>query len=253
MAMNESESVEQFHAGGGAMAGMRAVYELSAHSLDALIPKDGRLLDLGVGSGRGLARLLSLRPDIHATGLDLAPGMLAQARRFLDDEGVGERVSLLEGDLTALPAEVSERSWAAVASVWTLHHMPNPEMLEAALAGIARLRERSGCAVWILDLQRLRRPQSFPAFMAVLQPDMPPVLRADGLASEAAAFTHEELDAATAAAGLDGLERGIAQPVGWLQAFWCQGRDAAEREKPFGGPVPGDAPLLHGGFSRLPL
>jgi len=255
MVMDGESSIEQFHASGARLAGMQAVYELSAHSLDALVPGGGRLLDLGVGSGRALARFLDLRPDVSATGVDLSAGMLAQARRFLDAAGLGKRVTLVEGDLTALPGPVVDRSWDAISSVWALHHMRDRRMLRAALRQIAALRERGGSALWLLDLQRLRNPGSFAAFMAALQPDAPAVLRSDARASEAAAFTLEELRAECMAAGLDGIESGIAQPIAWLQAHWCDAGRAGvcTDERPAGGTLPADAPLLHGGFSRLPI
>ncbi|MEX2538982.1 MAG: class I SAM-dependent methyltransferase, partial [Actinomycetota bacterium] len=224
MAMDETESVDQFHEGGTTMGAMLAVYDLNARALDALVPEGGRLLDLGVGSGRALQRFLAMRPDVAATGVDLAPNMLARARRFLDDSGVGHRVTLIDGDMTALPDHVTNEKWDAISSVWTLHHLPDSDVLRAALRQIAEIRARDGSAVWLLDFHRLRYPNSFRALVDVLQQDVPPFLLADGLASEAAAFTHDELRTELAAAGLGNLESGLARPIRLLQAFWCQGR-----------------------------
>jgi tRNA (cmo5U34)-methyltransferase len=256
MAMDEPESVEQFHAGGAEAAGMQAVYDLNARALDSLVPRDGRLLDLGTGSGRALAGFLATRPDVRATCVDLAPNMLAEARRFLRAEGLGERVSLVEADLTALPRHVNDERWDAISCVWALHHLPDLGKLRAALGSIARLRERGGGAIWLFDFQRLRNPATMGAMLDVLEPDAPPVLRADALASEAAAFTQEELGAELAAAELGDLESGLARPIPWVQAFWGHPRSRTPREptrrRPLSGKAGEEAENLRRNFSRLP-
>ena len=258
MVMDDPGSVDQFHDGGAAVGGMQAVYDLSARALDTLVPEGGRLLDLGVGSGRALGRFLAMRPDVSAAGVDLAPNMLVTARRFLDETGVGARVSLVEGDLTALPDEIKRQHWDAVSCVWSLHHLPRRDTLQAALRQIAEIRDEQGSAIWLLDFHRLRNSDTWRSLTAVLQPDMPPLLRADALASEAAAFAHDELRAELGGAGLGGLEPGLARPIPWLQAFWCHGRAQAARRpalvqsEPLRGRARLDAMLLVRGFSRLP-
>lgn len=258
MAIDERAAVERFHAGGGA-PGMQAVYELCARALDALVPAQGRLLDLGVGSGRCLARFLARRPDVRATGVDLSAEMLVAARRFLDQEGVGDRATLIEADI-ALPHVVRAGPWEAVSSVWTLHHLPDSPTLRAALDQIARIRARCGSAVWLLDFQRLRDPASFPALQELLEPDLEPDLRADAVASEAAAFTHEELHAELIPTGLGGLESSLLRPVSWLQAFWSRGREdrgavdePPDRPVPLSGRAEEEVERLRRGFSRLPI
>jgi SAM-dependent methyltransferase len=243
MAMDAAESVRAFHDGGGSASSMRAVYGLCARALDVLVPEGGRLLDLGVGSGRGLARFLVRRPDVTATGVDLAPNMLAEARTLLEAEGLGGRAELVQADVRALPTELRERRWDAVCSVWALHHLPDREALNAALRQIGSLRERSDAAVWLLDFQRLRAPDSFNALLALLQPQMPAALRSDALRSEAAAFTHEELRLALGATGLGDLKDGLVEPIPWLQAFWTGGQAVADEEH--------DA--LSRSFSKLPF
>ena len=83
MVMNDPDSVAQFHAGGVSNLPMVAVYDFGARALDALVPPGGRVLDLGVGSGRALSAVLRRRPDLEATAVDLAPNMLATARELL--------------------------------------------------------------------------------------------------------------------------------------------------------------------------
>lgn len=258
MVMDRPESVDQFHAGGATLPGMLAVYDLSARALSTLVPKGGRLLDLGVGSGRALQRFLAMRPDVEVTAVDLAPNMIATARSLLHSQGLAQRVTLVQADLTSLPDDVKRERWDAVSCVWTLHHLPDREVLRAALAQIAEIHERQGSSLWLLDFHRLKNPGTVREVIAVIQPETPAVLHQDALASEAAAFNRDELRTELVAAGLGGLEFGIARPIPYLQAFWCPGRRHRTPEPQRGsqerlrGPARVDAAFLRHGFSRLP-
>lgn len=161
MVMDEPGSVTDFHAGGATVGGMLAVYDLNARSLDVLVPDGGRLLDLGTGSGRALQRFLAMRPDVTVTACDLAPNMLATARRTFDAEGMSGRVSLVRADITALPDDVMRQKWDAISCVWTLHHLPDRKSVGAALRQVAQLRDRDGSAVWLLDFSGCGAPTHF--------------------------------------------------------------------------------------------
>ena len=52
-----------------------------------------RILEIGCGTGRNLARLARQFPQAHLTGLDLSADMLTQARRGLKSHG--DRITLL--------------------------------------------------------------------------------------------------------------------------------------------------------------
>ncbi|MBU5638245.1 malonyl-ACP O-methyltransferase BioC [Geomonas sp. Red69] len=60
-----------------------------------------RLLDIGAGTGRLLARLTDLYPDMDAVGVDLAPGMCQTAAENL----AGRRVRMVNADAESLPFE----------------------------------------------------------------------------------------------------------------------------------------------------
>jgi len=259
MLMDEPESVAQFHEGGATSSGMRAVHDLSGRCLDALLPQGGRLLDLGCGSGRALAYLAKRRPDITATGVDLAANMLAQARRLMDEEEIADRVQLVEASILSLPEEMVAERWDAVSCVWTLHHLPDESTLRAAMEQIAMLRSRQGCAVWILDFQRLNNPDCFPQGLRISEPGLEARLREDATASEAAAFTYRELLAATSHAGLADMRSGCARPIPWQQAHWQPADHYSPqlshswRPIPLQGPARLDAALLRLGFRNLPI
>lgn len=259
MVMNDPDSVAQFHDGGVSNTGQLAVYDFSARALDALVPEGGRLLDLGVGSGRALSAFLRRRPDVTATAADLAPNMLATALDLFRVEGIDKRVELVEADITALPDRLAHAEWDAVSCVWTLHQLPDFEVLRGALRQIAALRQRCGAAIWLFDFQRLKDPTALEAMIAVLNPSLAPVLRKDALASEAAAFTASELSAELAAAGLDNMRSGQARPLPWMQGYWAPAMGSSTHSRPpaiplrLNGLARRDAAMFRWGFSAKPF
>jgi release factor glutamine methyltransferase len=64
----------------------------------ARLPRGGRVLDLGVGSGCILLSVLAERPDATGVGVDISPAALAVAERNAAAIGVGARVELVEGN-----------------------------------------------------------------------------------------------------------------------------------------------------------
>lgn len=76
-----------------------------------------RLLDVGCGTGLFTELLLEAFPGAHALALDLAPGMIEEARRRLD----GRRVSFAVADVEAgVPAGPFELVASSMALQWTL-------------------------------------------------------------------------------------------------------------------------------------
>jgi len=55
------------------------------------VPHGGSVLEVGCGTGRNLAHLRRLRPDLRLCGLDISSKMLATAGRNLDGQGVALR------------------------------------------------------------------------------------------------------------------------------------------------------------------
>lgn len=259
MVMNDPAAVAHFHAGGGANPGMQAVYDFGARALDALLPPGARLLDLGVGSGRALSAVLRRRADVHATAVDLAPNMLATARDLFASQGLSDRVELVEADITALPGRLTSSRWDGVSCMWTLHQLPDVDLLAAALRQIAAVRRRCGAAVWISDFQRMRNLRSAPAMLAVVDPESPAQLRDDAIASEAASFTASELTSHLVTAGLDGMKGGHARPLPYLQAYWLAGTghtpnaSVAAQPSDLSRTVRREAALLRRGFSAKPF
>jgi tRNA (cmo5U34)-methyltransferase len=259
MVMDDPETVGQFHTGGASNPGMRAVYDLCARALDALLPRHGHLLDLGVGSGRALSAVLRRRPDVRVTAVDLAPTMLSTARELFDAEGLGERVELLRADIRTLPERISTGPWDAISCMWTLHQLPDFDSLRDAVNQIAAIQRRSGAAVWISDFQRMRDPTACRNMLVLGDPASPAVLRQDAIASEAAAFTITELSNELATAGLHGMHSGHSTPLPYLQAHWMFGARGQPdgltgmRDAQLRGQARRDSAILRSGFTSKPF
>ena len=81
---------------------------LGPHHLGAMslaldeLPAPRRVLDLGTGTGVAAFGLARRYPDAEIVGVDLSPGMIAQAKAKLDPE-LASRLRFEVGDASALP------------------------------------------------------------------------------------------------------------------------------------------------------
>lgn len=89
----------------------------------------GRVLEIGVGTGRVAKHLLDLGFDV--TGLDIHPGMLNIARKKL-----GAQASLVQGDMRSL--DLDEKYDTVIIPYNTFQTLTTREEQEACLAGIKR-------------------------------------------------------------------------------------------------------------------
>ncbi len=220
MVMDDEASVAAFHTANPIY--QLPVYRVSAEAMSRLLPEEGVVLDLGSGSGQLLAHLAQARPDVRAIGTDLAESMLETGRRLLREAGLGDRVELVRADMTEIAIDLPERV-DLVSTIWALHHLPTEEHLKRCLAQIARVRERTGCAVWIFDFARLRRDATIQSIIN-LDPDAPRRLQQDGFASVRAAWSEAELRAAMGEAGLGDLRGGRERIIGHVQAYHAAAR-----------------------------
>jgi ubiquinone/menaquinone biosynthesis C-methylase UbiE len=95
---------KQFDAIAGGWDTMRDPAHLAPYeaALAAVEPAPARALDLGTGTGQGAFAIARRFPAAEIVGVDLADGMLAEARRKTPTE-LAERVRFENGDASALP------------------------------------------------------------------------------------------------------------------------------------------------------
>jgi SAM-dependent methyltransferase len=203
--MDTPEAVEAFDRAGEPGGALYPVYQLNATRLSQLVPMAATVLDLFCGSGRLLRHLLPGRPDIQAIGLDLSAEMLTLARAGLAASGVGDRVDLRQGDGGFADRLVPE-SIGAICSLSALHHCPTHDDLVAVLKAVRRLRERTGCAIWLFDLVRPDDESLLEllprAHELSTRQQLPPLFKRDWTCSLHAGWTVDEFRDAIEQAGL---------------------------------------------------
>ncbi len=94
----------QFDAIAGNWDTMRDPTHLAPYeaALAAVEPAPTKALDLGTGTGQGAFAIARRFPSTEVVGVDLADGMLAEARRKMPPE-LAERVAFENGDAASLP------------------------------------------------------------------------------------------------------------------------------------------------------
>ncbi|MEH3089869.1 MAG: methyltransferase domain-containing protein [Microbacterium arborescens] len=100
-----------------------------------LLPASARVVDAGCGAGRMIGAMADARPDLSATGVDLSPRMIAEARRRLPE------AHLAVGDLADLP--VASATADGVLAWYSIIHTPGSD-LGAIAAEVARVLRPGG-------------------------------------------------------------------------------------------------------------
>lgn len=221
--MHDPEAAAAFHRAGTGDGPLVPLYEVCSRGIGKLLPRGATALDLGSGSARFLAYLAQRRPDAALMGVELSRPMIELGERMLTREGLADRVRLVQGDMSAC-LDLAPEGLGLVSCMLALHHLPSVDELARTLRQVAAIRERTGCAVWLADIVRLRDDGAMKQWMAQT-PDPDPLFWQDAFASEAAGWTEAELTGALQDAGLDDL-RYACSPL--LQVHWAPERDGAE-------------------------
>ena len=103
---------------------MRNVVEQFAAAAERWGVADGRVLDVGSGSGLVTIRLAAMLPGAQITGLELCPPVLERARQNAADSGVDGRVEFEMGSAEEMP--FADDTFDMVVCLSTLHLLDNP-------------------------------------------------------------------------------------------------------------------------------
>lgn len=127
--------------------------------LNALNVADGRVLDVGCGTGQFASRVLAHYPNTQVWGLDLCPGMLGQARQRV--HAADGRFHLVQGDSEHLP--FADDSFDAITCSHSFHHYPDQGRVVAEMHRVLR----PGGRLFIIDGDR-DRPWGWFVFNVVV-------------------------------------------------------------------------------------
>jgi ubiquinone/menaquinone biosynthesis C-methylase UbiE len=111
------------------------------------LPAASNGLDAGCGVGLQIPPLAeAVGPGGHVTGLDILPEFIKEAGRNLGNWGIAERVSLVVGDIYALPFEDHQFDWIWSASC-ACYSMGRPLQL---LEGFRRILKPGGSLLIVI-------------------------------------------------------------------------------------------------------
>ena len=130
---------------GAAGLAIRTKPEWDARIVDQLLellPRTGRVLDLGCGYGRIAVPLA--KAGFAMTGLDISPNLLRAARREAASQGVAIRLDL--GSMTSLPYQ--DGGFDAAICLWTaFHELIDEREQVAALSEMGRVLAPGGLII----------------------------------------------------------------------------------------------------------
>ena len=127
------------------------VFQGFAESAARMGVRQGRVLDVGTGTGRLAIRLARLNPELTIEAIDLSSGMLELARVNAAREGT-DNVRFCLGDAKHL--KYQDESFDLVICHQLLHHFADPL---APLKEMNRVAKRQG-ALLVCDVRRLPKP-----------------------------------------------------------------------------------------------
>jgi ubiquinone/menaquinone biosynthesis C-methylase UbiE len=127
--------------------------------LDVDVP---HIVDLGCGVGASICYLAEIVPTITATGITISPVQAQFAKDRIARMRLSGRVTCIEGDFSALPAEVRAADLAY--AIESFVHAPSPEQF---LDQCRMLVREGGVLILCDDFKRATASTSSPAASAV--------------------------------------------------------------------------------------
>ena len=111
----------------------------------------GRFLEIGPGPAVLTTLVAQAIPEARITGVEISPAMIGIAREYVETEGVGDRITFLEGDGTDARLLDQLGRFDLVYSSFSLHHWADPG---AAIENLVRVVAPGG-GLFIHDLRRV--------------------------------------------------------------------------------------------------
>ena len=147
----------------------------------------GSVLDLGCGPADIPIRFALQYPQCRVCGVDGAEAMLEYGRQSINDRGLGDRITLIEGILpnTTLPLD----KYDAVLSNSLLHHLDDPQVMWRAIKECGK----KNAAVLIMDLFRPTGREEARKIVEKYSANEPAILKEDFYHSLLAAYSLDEV------------------------------------------------------------
>lgn len=148
----------------------------------------GRTTIIDVGCGSGLLAIALAKKGARVTGVDISTDMLALAQENIAREGLGSKVRLVHGPVSALPSLVTPATYIVCRNA--LHRMRNPDVALAVMLGMLR----DDGWLYVRDLRRDAPWEILRARIGKERWERPELVR-DYIGALAGALTIPELEA----------------------------------------------------------
>ncbi len=99
------------------------------------VASDAHVLDVATGTA-AIAIELATRTGCRVTGIDQSPDMLTHGRRSVDEAGLGDRITLMQGEAERLP--FPDASFDALTFTYLLRYVADPAATLRELARVVR-------------------------------------------------------------------------------------------------------------------
>jgi arsenite methyltransferase len=197
LVMEGPEQVAAFAEAGRIDGVLSASYLFNTARITQVIQGCRQVIDLGCGPATQLAQVAQANPEVSFTGVDLSPGMLNDARRHIEELRL-ENVRVIRDEIASLE-QIPDGSVDGVISTLALHHLPTQEHLTRCFRAIGRVL-RTGGAVYLIDLGRLKSLKSVLFFAYMNARHQPHIFSLDYERSLRAAFLPEDFQLAAKSA-----------------------------------------------------
>lgn len=111
----------------------RVAAEGRKHAVELINRRQGRVLEVGVGTGLSLP---AYARHLDIVGIDLSPEMLEKAHERVDEEGLAHVTGLHEMDAGNL--QFPDNSFDTVVAMYVMTVVPDPEIVMRELARVAK-------------------------------------------------------------------------------------------------------------------
>ena len=194
LVMDDPNQVADYVRAGRELGIMSPTYLFHCAQMCEVILPGEAVVDLACGPATQLGMLARLNPETRFIGVDLSKEMLSQARRHIDDSGLGN-IELQLGDITSLK-DFGNGEVDAVVSTMSLHHLPTLDHLDAAFQETRRVLKAAG-GLYLADFSHLRSEKSIRYFAYQHEGRQPKLFTLDYLNSLRAAFYYADFQRLT--------------------------------------------------------
>ncbi|MCQ8890417.1 class I SAM-dependent methyltransferase [Pseudoalteromonas carrageenovora] len=130
------------------MPGYELLHQVTNAQLKATLKDNAHILVVGAGTGKEVLALAALNPTWQFTAQDISSDMLAIAKQEFEEQGISERVNVIEGELDKLSTKAD-----AALCLLVMHFLEDDGSKKQLLKNI-KANLNKGANLFISDLMK---------------------------------------------------------------------------------------------------